>query len=125
VRHGAALPLAALALLASGCGSRQPDPYAQANVALLDRLPVYPGASSPRTTASGTSNTEFGARDWTLPAGTSERAVVDWYVRELRRRGWTISGESFGTIRAVRGEAALSVGARGRTLEATANARSR
>ena len=123
---GALLLLAVLFLavvLLAGCGSRKPDAYTQANVALLDRIPVYPGAAAPRTTTSGTTDTKFGARDWTLPRDATPRVVVKWYERALAARGWRITGESFGTIRAVRRGASLSVGARGRTLEAVANTR--
>ena len=117
----AALVLAALAL--AGCGSKKPDPYEQANLSLLATIPVYPGAAAPKTTVSGSSNTKFGARDWTLPAGTTQVQVTRWYEKALPKRGWKITGESFGTIRAVKGDASLSIGARGRTLEAVANAR--
>ncbi len=118
------LALAALAVVVlAGCGSKKPDAYAQANVALLDRLPVFPGAAAPRTTTSGASNTEFGARDWTLPASATEQAVVRWYETALPKRGWKIVGESFGTLRATKGNATVSIGVRGRTLEATANSR--
>jgi hypothetical protein len=119
----AALLLAAALVLLAGCGSKKADAYDSANVALLNRIPVYPGAAAPRTTTSGATNTKFGARDWTLPTGTDENAVIDWYERELPRRGWRITGESFSTVRAVRKGASLSVGVRGRTLEAVANSR--
>jgi hypothetical protein len=121
LRLAAVLLLAVLALAA--CGSKRQDAYDRANIALLDRLPVYPGSASPRTTTSGETNTKFGARDWTLPRGTTGAAVVRWYERELQRRGWRITGESFGTIRAVRKGTSVSIGARGRTLEAVANSR--
>jgi hypothetical protein len=120
----AAVPLLA-ALLLAGCGSKKPDAYTRANLSLLDAVPVYPGAAAPRTTTSGTTNTQFGARDWTLPAAATRIAVVKWYERELPNRGWRIAGESFGTVRAVRRHAALSIGVRGRTLEAVANSRGR
>jgi hypothetical protein len=115
--------LLATLMLAVGCGSKKPDPYDRANLALLNRIPVYPGAAAPRTTTSGATNTKFGARDWTLPAGTDENAVVDWYERELPKRGWKITGESFSTVRAIRQGASLAIGVRGRTLEAVANSR--
>jgi hypothetical protein len=120
--RAAALLLAAAVLLA-GCGSKKPDPYARSNIALLDKLPVYPGSAAPKTTTSGTSDTQFGARDWTLPAGTSAVRVVDWYEQKLLAGGWKVDGKSFNTLRAVRGGASLSVGVRGRTLEAVANSR--
>jgi hypothetical protein len=122
MRLGVLVLLLVPALAACG-GSKKPDAYAQANVALLNRIPVYPGAAAPRTTTSGLSNTAFGARDWTVPAGTTQVAVLRWYERELPKRGWKITGENFGTLRAVRKGAALSLGLRGRTLEATANSR--
>jgi hypothetical protein len=110
-----------LSLLA--CGSKEPSAYERANVALLATLPVYPGAAAPKTTTSGNSTAEFGARDWTLPAHTRASAVVDWYVQRLQQRGWKVTGKSFDTIRANRGNASLSVGVRGRTLELVANSR--
>ncbi|HET7128608.1 MAG TPA: hypothetical protein VFJ93_06010 [Gaiellaceae bacterium] len=119
--------LAALALLAAvaltACGSKRQDAYDRANIALLDRLPVYPGSASPRTTTSGETNTKFGARDWTLPKGATAAKVVGWYEHTLQEHGWRITGESFGTIRAVRKGAAISIGARERTLEIVANSR--
>ena len=115
--------LAAAALVLAGCGSKKPDPYEQANLSLLNAIPVYPGSAAPKTTTSGSSDTKFGARDWTLPAGTTQVQVTRWYEKALPKRGWKITGESFGTIRAVKGDASLSVGARGRTLEVVANAR--
>ena len=105
--------LLAVALAVAGCGSKKPDP----NVTLLNSVPVYPGAAAPKTTTTGA----FGARDWTLPAGTSAQTVVRWYEQKLQARGWKIEGESFGTIRATRKGTSLSVGVRGRTLEAVAN----
>ena len=117
-------PLLAAALVLAGCGSKQgADPYATANRALLARVPVYPGAASPKTTVSGDSNTQFGARDWTLPAKATPDAVIVWYEEKLQAGGWKIVGKSFETLRATRGKAALSVGVRGRTLEAVANSR--
>jgi predicted component of type VI protein secretion system len=115
--------LLAAVLLLAGCGSKKADPYATANRALLARVPVYPGAASPKTTVSGDSNTQFGARDWTLPAKADADAVIAWYEQKLQAGGWKIVGKSFETIRATRGHATLSVGVRGRTLEAVANSR--
>ncbi len=115
--------LLAAVLLLAGCGSKKANPYATANRALLERIPVYPGAASPRTTVSGESNTQFGARDWTLPARAKPDAVIAWYERKLPAGGWKIIGKSFETLRASRGRATLSLGVRGRTLEAVANSR--
>jgi hypothetical protein len=112
---------AALALV--GCGGKKADPYEQANLALLDTVPVYPGVSSPKTTTSGTADERFAARDWTLPPGAKQTAVVDWYQQRLHAAGWKITGKSFGTLRATRNGASLSVGVRGRTLEAIANSK--
>jgi hypothetical protein len=115
---------AALAVLAlAGCGGHKPSAYAAANTALLDRVPVYPGAAAPKSSAGGSGETEFGARDWTLPASVRATAVIDWYVQKLRAAGWTVTGKSFDTIRATRGNASLSVGVRRRTLEVIANSR--
>jgi hypothetical protein len=113
--------LAVLALAA--CGSKKPNAYRQANLALLERIPAYPGSAAPKTTTSGASNTEFGARDWTLPAGVKERAVLTWYERALPARGWKIADESDRGLRAVRHGASVSIGVRGRTLEAIVNSR--
>jgi hypothetical protein len=113
----------AAALLVAGCGTKKPTAYERANLALLDVVPVYPGAAAPKTTTSGAAQTTFGARDWTLPAAATQRVVIAWYERALARRGWKVVGESFGTVRATRRGAALTVGVRGRTLEAIANSR--
>ena len=115
--------LVAATLLLAGCGSKKANPYATANRALLERIPAYPGAASPKTIVSGESNTQFGARDWTLPAKAKPDTVITWYEQKLRAGGWKIIGKSFETLRATRGQATLSVGVRGRTLEAVANSR--
>ena len=117
----AAAALAVLALAA--CGSKKPDAYTTANTSLLNALPVYPGAAAPRTSTSGTSQTQLGARDWTLPAKTNAEVVVSWYVPRLQKAGWRITGKSAGTIRAIRRKASLSLGVRGRTLEVIVDAR--
>jgi hypothetical protein len=117
----AAVALAVLALAA--CGSKKPDPYTTANTSLLNALPLYPGAAAPRTSTSGTSQTQLGARDWTLPAKANPEAVISWYVPRLQKAGWRITGKNAGTIRAVSGKASLSLGVRGRTLEAIVDAR--
>jgi hypothetical protein len=117
------LLLVALGAALAACGSEEPSAYARENTALLERIPAYPGASSPQTSASKTSNTEFAARDWTLPASARAETVIDWYIDRLQRRGWKVTGKSFDTIRATRGNASLSVGVRARTLEAIANSR--
>ena len=106
-----------------GCGEHKPSAYSRANTALLDSLPVFPGSSAPKTTSGRASSTEFGARDWTLPAKTTPEAVIDWYVERLQSRGWNVGGKSFNTIRATRGNASVSVGVRDRTLELVANSR--
>jgi hypothetical protein len=118
--------VAALLLLVpllAACGGKKPDAYTSANFALLDKLPVYPQAASPRTSTSGVSNTELGARDWTLPANAKKAAVLKWYEHALPTRGWKIVNEGNDAIRATRGSATLSLGVRGRTLEAVVNAR--
>jgi hypothetical protein len=115
-----------LALALAGCGDDKPKTdtaYPAANTALLARVPVYPGAAAPKTTAGGGAGTEFGARDWTLPAHTDPEAVLAWYVPRLQRAGWRVTGKSAGTIRAVRRHETLSLGVRGRALEAVVNAR--
>jgi hypothetical protein len=115
-----------LALALAGCGDdklKADTTYPAANTALLVQLPVYPGAAAPKTTAGGDSSTQFGARDWTLPARTDPEAVIAWYVPRLQRAGWRITGKNAGTIRAARRHQTLSLGVRGRTLEAVVNSR--
>jgi hypothetical protein len=112
----ALLLLVALALV--GCGASKPSAQARANTALLDRAPVYPGATGPKTTPGDA----FAARDWTLPAGAPAAQVIDWYIAALQGRGWNVTGKSFNTIRAKHGQWSLSVGVRARTLEVVAAA---
>jgi len=122
--RGSGLLILALAL--AGCGDDKPKTdtaYPAANTALLARVPAYPGATAPTTSSSGDSGTQFAARDWTLPARTDPEAVLAWYVPRLQRAGWRVTGKSPGTIRAVRRHETLSLGVRGRALEAVVNAR--
>jgi len=111
----ASLVLVALAL--AGCGAAKPSAQARANAALLDRAPVYPGATGAKTTPGDA----FAARDWTLPTGARATQVIDWYVATLQARGWKVTGKSFNTIRAKHGRSSLSVGVRARTLEVVAS----
>jgi hypothetical protein len=104
-------------LILAACGGHKPSAQARANAALLDRAPVYPGATVPKTT----SGDAFAARDWTLPAGVRAQRVIDWYVVKLQAGGWKVSGKSFDTIRATKGQSSLSVGVRARTLEVVAS----
>jgi hypothetical protein len=117
------LALLLIVLVLAGCGGHKPSAYSRANTALLASIPVYPGAAAPKTTAGVSSSTEFGARDWTLPARARPELVIDWYVARLQAHGWKVTGKSFNTIRATRGSASLSVGVRRRTLEVVANSR--
>ena len=110
--------MALLALTLLGCSASKPSTQARANAALLDRVPVFPGATAPKTTPGGA----FAARDWTLPAGTGAERAIEWYVAALQARGWKVSGKSFNTIRATHGPWSLSVGVRARTLEVVAAA---
>jgi fermentation-respiration switch protein FrsA (DUF1100 family) len=111
--------LAAAALVLGSCGGdAKPSPQVAANTALLDAVPVYPGAAAPKTTPGEA----FGARDWTLPAKAAPNRVIDWYVTHLQARGWKVTGKSFNTIRAARAGTSLSIGVRKRTLEVIANA---
>jgi len=119
----AAAAAAALAVLGGCGGSDKPDAYERENTALLERAPVYPGASAPKTSTGGSADTAFAARDWTLPARTDPEAVVAWYAQRLGARGWRVTGKNAGTLRASRGSASLAVGVRGSTLEVIANAR--
>jgi hypothetical protein len=118
-RARCALLLLLSAALLTACGNAKPSAQARANAALLDRAPVYPGATGAKTTPGDA----FAARDWALPAGASATQVIDWYVATLQARGWKVTGKSFNTIRATRGNASVSIGVRGRTLEAIANSR--
>ena len=108
--------LVALAVVLAGCGGHKPSAQARANAALLDRAPVYPGATAPKTTPGDA----FAARDWRLPAAARAAQVVDWYIATLQARGWKVTGKSFNTIRAKHGQSSLSVGVRARTLEVVA-----
>jgi hypothetical protein len=110
----ALLMLGALALL--GCGGAKPSAQARANAALLDRAPVYPGATGAKTTPGDA----FAARDWMLPGSARAEQVIDWYVARLQAGGWKVTGKSFNTIRAKHGGSSLSVGVRARTLEVIA-----
>jgi hypothetical protein len=105
-----------MAVAVAGCGASNPSAQARANAALLDRAPVYPGATAPKTTPGDA----FAARDWTLPAGARATQVIDWYIAALQARGWKVTGKSFNTIRAKRGQSSLSVGVRARALEVVA-----
>jgi hypothetical protein len=107
-----------MAVAVAGCGASKPSAQARANTALLDRAPVYPGASAPKTTAGDA----FAARDWTLPVAARAETVIDWYVAKLQARGWKVTGKSFNTIRAKHGQSTLSVGVRAATLEVVAAA---
>ena len=122
-RAASALAALPVVLVAVGCGSHKPSAYAAANTALLDAVAVYPGAAAPKTSASASGMTEFGARDWTLPAHAHATTVIDWYIKRLQAAGWKVTGKSFNTIRATRGNASLSVGVRAGTLEVIANSR--
>jgi ABC-type glycerol-3-phosphate transport system substrate-binding protein len=113
--------LLALCLALAACGGTKADPTATANRALLDGVPVYPGAAAPKTTTSGMGDVHFAARDWTIPASAQADTVVTWYEQRLQAAGWKITGKSFETLRATRRGASLSVGVRGHTLEAIAN----
>jgi hypothetical protein len=114
-----------LALIAlTACGSaKKPDLYKQANLNLLNRIPVYPNAASPKTSTSGASNTEFGARDWTLPTDAKASVVIAWYAKALETRGWKVVDRNGDSLRLARHGASLTFGVRGRTLEAVANSR--
>ena len=114
----AGLVAVALVLASCGGGGDKPSPQVTANTALLDTVPVYPGAAAPKTTPGEA----FGARDWTLPANAIPNRVIDWYVSRLQARGWKVSGKSFNTIRATRADRSLSIGVRKRTLEVVASA---
>ena len=113
--------LLALCLALVACGGTKADPIATANRALLDGMPVYPGAAAPKTTTSGLGDVHFAARDWTLPVSAQADTVVTWYEQKLQAAGWKLTGKSFETLRGTRKGASLSVGVRGRTLEAIAN----
>jgi hypothetical protein len=116
-RARCALLLLLSALLLTACGGDKPSAQARANAALLERVPVYPGANAAKTTPGDA----FAARDWTLPAATNAAQVIDWYIAKLQARGWKVTGKSFDTIRAKHGHSSLSVGVRARTLEVTAS----
>jgi len=108
--------LVVLVVVLAGCGGHKPSAQARANAALLDRAPVYPAATAPKTTPGDA----FAARDWTLPASGRAAQVIDWYIAALQARGWKVTGKSFNTIRAKDGRSSLSVGVRAHTLEVVA-----
>jgi hypothetical protein len=116
-RARCALLLLLSALILAACGSHKPSAQSGANMLLLDRAPVYPGSSAPKTTPGDA----FAARDWKLPAAARATQVVDWYIATLQARGWKVTGKSFNTIRATHGRSRLSVGIRARTLEVVAS----
>jgi hypothetical protein len=109
-------------LVLAGCGHGH-SAYRKANDALLARIPVYPGAATPQTTAGGAGDTEFGARDWTLPAGAGRTRVDNWYIARLHAAGWRITDTNESGVHAVRGTASIDVGVRGRTLEVIVDSR--
>lgn len=117
-RARCALLLLLSAVILTACGAHKPSAQARANAALLDRAPVFPGATAPKTTPGDA----FAARDWTLPASARAAQVIDWYVAKLQAQGWNVTGKSFNTIRANHGRASLSVGVRAHTLEVVAAA---
>ena len=103
----ASLLVAAVAL--AGCGGK----HAQPDVAFTP-IPVYPGATGERDSANPT----FATRDWTLPKGTLPSQVYAWYQERLAKAGWKVTDKNETGLRAHRGTRALSIGVRGRTLEA-------
>ena len=119
--------LAALALLAvvlAGCGGKKQDAYTKANLALLARVPVYPGASSPKTTTSGTGEVKFAARDWALPRGAAAMTVLNWYEGSLRAHGFRVANAGNLALQAIGASGgSVALGVRGRTLEAIANSK--
>ncbi|MCW2966085.1 MAG: hypothetical protein JWO17_3337 [Actinomycetia bacterium] len=116
-RARCALLLLLSALILTACGGHKPSAVERANTALVDRAPVYPGSTAPKTTPGDA----FTARDWKLPAGARATQVIDWYVATLQARGWKVTGKSFNTIRARHGRSSLSVGVRALTLEVVAS----
>lgn len=97
------------ALLLAGCGGKKAEP-----AVTFTPIPVYPGATDARDSANAT----FATRDWTLPKGTLPSLVYAWYQQRLPKAGWTITDKNETGLRAHRGAHSLSVGVRGRTLEA-------
>jgi hypothetical protein len=97
------------ALLLAGCGAKKHEP----NVTFT-AIPVFPGATDARDSANAT----FATRDWTLPKGTLPSQVYAWYVQRLTQAGWKITDKNETGLRAHRGARSLSLGVRGRTLEA-------
>ena len=115
--------LAVVAVLLVGCGAKKRDAYETANLALLDRVPVYPGLAAPKTTTSGAGDVEFAARDWSLPKGAKALTVLGWYEQKLPASGFHLQSAGNLALSATRGGGSLSLGVRGRTLEAIANSK--
>lgn len=97
------------AVLLAGCGGTKHEPNAT-----FTPIPVYPGATGARDDANPT----FATRDWTLPKGTLPSQVYAWYRQRLPKAGWKITDKNETGLRAHRGTRSLSIGVRGRTLEA-------
>jgi hypothetical protein len=98
-----------VALLLAGCGAKK---HLDAKVYFVP-VPAYPGAGDPRHSANST----FASTDWTLPKGTLPSQVYAWYAARLPKEGWKITDKNETGLRAHKGNRAVSIGVRGRTLE--------
>jgi hypothetical protein len=92
-------------LLLVGCGGHKKM--------LPPVAPAYPGATDAQTSTTGS----YSTTDWSLPQGTRDTAVYDWYVAKLSRLGWKITQRNETGLHAEKGNSTLDVGVRGTTLE--------
>ncbi|HEV2593450.1 MAG TPA: hypothetical protein VGU02_16325 [Gaiellaceae bacterium] len=92
-------------LLLAGCGGHK--------ATLPPVAPAYPGATDAKTAKAAS----YTSTDWTLPAGTHDTTVYDWYVAKLTKLGWKVTQRNETGVHAEKGRNTLDVGVRGTTLE--------
>jgi hypothetical protein len=98
---------AAVVLLVALAGSfREPasDAYLSRNAAILDQLPIFPGARQRADTVAAPERSAdvprapvvgyWSSRTYLFPSDASAREVIDFYREALRERGWRLVQES-------------------------------
>ena len=87
----------AAALVLTGCGGVNRRDYVARNEAILESLPVFPGAveahevSTPDDKSEGglsTRSSYITTAVYRVPRGTRGATVLRFYETQLRRRGW-------------------------------------